>query len=328
MIVLFALISFIIQWYLIIFPESYTTELIISFVPYIILTMTILSVVLVWMIFFVHLRSQKILITILALISLWLCAYRGQRAAQIYHRWQPTSHSQNTLSILYSNIYYQNTNLSWIIDTIESHDPDVVLLVEYAKMHDTTLTPILRSSYPYTTRYIGSKWYDGDIIFSRYPFQKIPHDDTPGSFSHISLDKDGTIIDLALVHTSAPVSTDFFMMRNTQLAELIDILHTHYNYTTPPHPLMMIGDFNISPWSIYYQSLNTELQQLWLTNESTTISTTQYLQTTIPLTRCHDQLPFICSHIDHVWSTHPTHLQQIHITGSDHYGFVGEIMIP
>jgi hypothetical protein len=53
------------------------------------------------------------------------------------------------------------------------------MLVEYAKMHDETLTPILKKDYPYVSRYAGTKTYDGDILFSKYPFKTIEHKTHP-----------------------------------------------------------------------------------------------------------------------------------------------------
>jgi endonuclease/exonuclease/phosphatase (EEP) superfamily protein YafD len=58
---------------------------------------------------------------------------------------------------LYANIYYKNKDFSGLISTITQHQPDIVLLVEYAKIHDEVLAPLLKAEYPYVSRYVGGK---------------------------------------------------------------------------------------------------------------------------------------------------------------------------
>jgi endonuclease/exonuclease/phosphatase (EEP) superfamily protein YafD len=58
---------------------------------------------------------------------------------------------------LYANIYYKNKDFSGLVSTIENYQPDIVLLVEYAKIHDEVLTPLLKEKYPYVSRYVGGK---------------------------------------------------------------------------------------------------------------------------------------------------------------------------
>jgi hypothetical protein len=40
---------------------------------------------------------------------------------------------------------------------IQEQQPDIVLLVEYAKIHDEVLAPLLKVKYPYVSRYVGGK---------------------------------------------------------------------------------------------------------------------------------------------------------------------------
>lgn len=131
------------------------------------------------------------------------------------------------------------------------------MLVEYSKEHDETITPHLKKEYPYVSRYIGNKGYDGDIIFSKYPLSTIKHTTIPGSFSHIQITYQTKNLDIALLHTSAPVSKHFFNMRTKQLNELKEILTTYYT-TNSSNNLILAGDFNITPWSSYYK---TQLSQ-------------------------------------------------------------------
>jgi endonuclease/exonuclease/phosphatase (EEP) superfamily protein YafD len=68
------------------------------------------------------------------------------------------------------------------------------------------------------------------------------------SFSHVTIKKEKKEFDIALVHTSAPVSPSFFNMREKQMDKLSEILQNYYTTTTQKN-IMVIGDFNVAPWS-------------------------------------------------------------------------------
>jgi endonuclease/exonuclease/phosphatase family metal-dependent hydrolase len=203
------------------------------------------------------------------------------------------------------------------------------MFVEYAKIHDDALSDILDKEYPYKNRYVGGKHFDGDIILSRYPIKKIEHQVLPWSrsFTHVRLKKENVPLDIALIHTSAPVSSELFDQRNQQMDKLIEILWEYYtgNNNISDRNIIVLGDFNISPRSPYYTTFNTHAKNIWLYNISTNIHNTLYNEI-FPYTRCHSDLPIICSHIDHIRSNNTgLSLQHIQIPWSDHDGFIGSI---
>ena len=185
------------------------------------------------------------------------------------------------------------------------------MLVEYSKYHDENLTKIIKKDYPYISRYVGSKGYDGDIIFSKYPLKKIDHTKNPGSFSHISITYKDKNIDLALMHTSAPVSKKFFTMRNNQLQDLSNILSLYYA-DKPERNIILAGDFNLTPRSVYYKPFEDSLQKLGLYDITLDRKSTLY-DRPIPYTRCLEQGQFLCAHIDHIWTTNTMNLKLIRI---------------
>lgn len=305
---------------------SYPYELIISFLPYIISIDSLIGIL-----FLVKFIGQRRWITFLLLIfyagvsiyyiNQYIDTYLNNKQENtIIQQWT----GQN-INFFYSNIYYKNKDFSWLIESIQSHQPDIVLLVEYAKIHDETLTPLLKEQYPYKSRYIGQKWYDGDIIFSKYPLKTIKHTVYPGSFSHISIEYRDQEYDFALIHTSAPVSEYFFNMRNKQLDELSELLQEHYTIEKRDHPIFLLWDFNITPRSSYYTSFASEMNKIGLDDITTNKSITTY-DSLFPYSRCHESLSIACSHIDHVRSnTKSVSLQKITIPWSDHFGFIGTI---
>lgn len=113
------------------------------------------------------------------------------------------------------------------------------------------------------------------------------------------------------MHTSAPVSRKFLTMRNKQLTDLISIVRNHYD-SNPVNNLLIVGDFNITPRSHYYQFFQSSLHKMGLYNITSDIQATSY-DRPLPYTWCMQQLPILCAHIDHLWSTNPMELKLVKI---------------
>ena len=57
-----------------------------------------------------------------------------------------------------------------------------------------------------------------------------------------------------LIHTSSPVSDFDYQKRNQQLITIKkDYYQKHEDYREKDAKIVMIGDFNISPWSVFYK---------------------------------------------------------------------------
>ena len=236
-----------------------------------------------------------------------------------------STNSNTTLKIFYANIYYQNSHTATLLEQIQSYNPDIVMLVEYANLQDQAIGEALQEEYPYTSRLLGVKWYDGDVIFARTPLETIQHDNTSLLFSHVKTRHNSRDIDIMLAHTSAPISQRLFKLRNQQLDELH---HTIHSYISDNHPsnMLVAWDFNITPFSSYYQWFEGSLASLGMRNITRDLASTQY-DSTIPYTWCLQNLRIICAHIDHLRFNQQAKLERIPIVGSDHYGFVGTLRI-
>lgn len=318
------LLWIIIQGYAIWWLWFFEQELIISFLPYIVGC----NIVIIALLIIVRIYYTKRRFVIMGVLYILFTLFGIHTIQQtFFHHTQTITESETSLSFFYSNIYYQNIHTENILHTITERNPDIIMLVEYAKYHDEILTPQLKELYPYVSRYIGSKWYDGDIIFSKYPLKKITHPTIPGAFSHISILYKNKQLDIALLHTSAPISRHFFDMRTKQLDELKEILVEYYT-TYSSDNIILAGDFNITPWSPYYTTqLMKPLQSIGLSNITNNTSLTQYKRY-LPYTRCLRQFPLACAQIDHIWGNHwNIKLEQIIVPGSDHTGFYGTIYL-
>jgi endonuclease/exonuclease/phosphatase family metal-dependent hydrolase len=117
-------------------------------------------------------------------------------------------------------------------------------------------------------------------------------------------------------------------MRNEQLKSLSTLMQDYYWYwknISPDKERILIGDFNITPRSSYYRSFDTVMNEIGLRDISNDRRKTLY-KDTIPHTRCHEEISWMCSHIDHIWSDSETlTLTKIVIPWSDHDGFIGKL---
>lgn len=229
------------------------------------------------------------------------------------------------LKIFYANIYHQNPYTQQLLEQIQQENPDIVMLVEYAQLQDNAISSLLQEEYPYVSRLLGVRGYDGDVIFSRSPLETISHDNTSLLFSHIKTRHQSRDVDIILAHTSAPVSQPLFSLRNTQLNELKDILQEYISNELPSN-IILAGDLNITPFSSYYQGFENSLLSSGLKNLTRDLSSTSYT-TRIPYTRCLHNFSMICAHIDHIWSNRGGNLRILEVVWSDHHGFVGTIKL-
>jgi endonuclease/exonuclease/phosphatase (EEP) superfamily protein YafD len=104
------------------------------------------------------------------------------------------------------------------------------------------------------------------------------------------------------------------VMRNKQLDQFATVVQKLKTDGIGEH-MVIAWDFNVSPWSWYYQNLEKELAlSFWNISRSSWMITTWR----------HLPLSFIQTHIDHIWlwkKLHFSHLQQINIKNSDHRWF-------
>jgi endonuclease/exonuclease/phosphatase (EEP) superfamily protein YafD len=309
------------------YPYTYISELLFSFVPYALVINSIIGLISLYKTIQSSSIYKKIIRSIICICYIVPLGSQIQDYHDSYDNTNnPLIESQKSvwLSFFYANIYYQNKNLSWLIETIQRDDPDIILLVEYTREQNEVLSSSLRSTHPYVSRYIWKEWYDGDVIYSKYPLEKIKHTVYPGSFSHISITYDNKQVDFALIHTSTPVLPTFFHMRNKQLNDLSMLLWDYYKRSQIDKNIILLWDFNITPRSQYYRIFDTTMNSLWLYNLSTDTQSTYY-ESIVPYTRCHQYAKMFCAHIDHIWSNIPIQLKRVTAPWSDHYGFVGEI---
>ncbi len=232
---------------------------------------------------------------------------------------------KHTISFLYANIYYANNQYTWLLDLVRIHNPDVVMFVEYDSWHMQNVSPVLEKKYSYKNRYTGKNKYEWDIIYSRLPVTIFPTKIISGrSYNHICLyswsivSKSSCLVDVLLVHTTAPISSTHLRKRNNQLNRLVKDLSIIKKSYKPKTLSLVLGDMNISPWSTAYTVLQSGMNANAQVNVSTRISPWEG-------TWSFFSMPYLTSHIDHIWTNKPGRIKTIRpidVPWSDHDWFV------
>lgn len=163
---------------------------------------------------------------------------------------------ENDVSVYYANILYTNYDYLSLEQQIEESNADIVVLVEFSDEHAAAMKDFFQENYPYVNRNSRNSRLAGDVVFSKYPItnvlEKYPQEAGKWRYSYLKLTIEYPIY-LYVVHTSAPVSEYNFAMRNSQLDRLNQDFWIHEQDREDNAYLLMIGDFNISPWSAFYE---------------------------------------------------------------------------
>lgn len=247
------------------------------------------------------------------------------------------------IRILFSNLYEGNIHFDEIKYKIQEEKPDIVIFVEFSDQHKQGLQAFLDQHYPYMNTTTRSKIFVGSVVFSKFPITNLADDFEQGSwrYGYFKIEKEGQPYYFYEIHTASPVSKTFFERRNQQLQQLkSDFLSLHQSSREKNAKIIMVGDFNVSPRSIYYKTfakdLNGELKNAtrgfpllftWSLSEMLKVHQDfnflpQRMRTTV------SKLPILWSHIDQLFispSIKIQNLKSIQIPGSDHRGFVFDV---
>jgi endonuclease/exonuclease/phosphatase (EEP) superfamily protein YafD len=189
------------------------------------------------------LKSKAILITSFLIL--------GLNAIEILPWWLPhpqqVVHRSAQLRILSFNVHEKNTAYAAVIDLVRQDQPNVALFIEV----DTTsvwcqkLQAGLQQTLPYSFCSSGA----GLALFSDRPFQKVAVIDLEGFGQHLLADVtvDQQVLRFIGTHPFVPIAPATFQQRNLQLAALAKYIGQQ------PTPVIIAGDFNLSPWSPYYR---------------------------------------------------------------------------
>jgi endonuclease/exonuclease/phosphatase family metal-dependent hydrolase len=165
--------------------------------------------------------------------------------------------NQEGLKVYYANILYTNDDYETLKKQIEDNGYDMVILVEFSDEHEEALKDFFKENFPYVNRNSWSTKLAGDVVFSKYPItnvlEKYPQETGRRRYSYLSVQRGEEEMYFYVVHTSAPVSQHNFEMRNEQLKKLNEDFLVQAKDRPEDAPVILVGDFNLSPWSAFYK---------------------------------------------------------------------------
>jgi endonuclease/exonuclease/phosphatase (EEP) superfamily protein YafD len=139
---------------------------------------------------------------------------------------------------------------------LTTQQPDILVFQE-ATVELINALDALRSIYPYQFINTQADAF-GSAVFSKFPFVSAQRIAIPQSRNHYSImefltPQHAIPLTLLELHTIPPVSVTAFRQRNHELGTLAKVA-SHVR----GHPVLLVGDFNITPYSTFYKALEAE----------------------------------------------------------------------
>lgn len=325
------------------FPQYYINELLISFLPYI--GIILFFLVIITVIIFIRSYSKKSLfkkrlIWSIVILSIFTAFFTNYQRLSFY---QARDYSSQTdfdktkeeigLSFYFANILKSNDDYEEIKKTITDLNPDVALFVEYSQEHDDNISDFMSQNYKYINRIPWTQEIVWNVIFSKYPLEDFAPKvfQWPRRYGYVAISHESKTYYFYLVHTSAPVNYEYYVMRNNQMDLFAENFIEQDISRLPDDRVVVVGDFNVTPRSPTFKTfeniITTASSQMSHTWRFTSLRFSRWLnkrwETDYPYLKS-----FIRSHIDHLWISKTTtlyNIQKVPINWSDHDGIFARI---
>ncbi|MDF7818474.1 hypothetical protein P1X15_12745 [Runella sp. MFBS21] len=150
--------------------------------------------------------------------------------------------------IYHANILYKNKDYALITNRILSNKPLFISINEATPTFIRHLDSTLGKQYPYGFDVLA-KANTRVVIRSQVPVVL----DTVVAFStkgmmRLTTQVRGKPLTIIACHAYNPLWKEDFLIRNQQLKQMAEIIKREKN------PTMIIGDLNVTPWSVFYES--------------------------------------------------------------------------
>lgn len=319
---------------LLVFRSSYRGELAISFLPYWAVLFLIGLIIALWRLFVrLYTKDRKVwFFTAYAhffVLGFWtIFLLLSQDFWSFYRGYQLEDQLSHPITILYSNIYKDNHNYEDIISHIEQEKADILLFVEFETHHRQQLTPLLRTHYPYIL-----KGGNSSLVASKYPLEQLETwlEEERWNYQYFRMQTDQDSYLFYLIHTSSPTKPSYFLNRNAQLMRIANDFqqqHWYLNQTSAPkqEKIIMLGDFNVSPWSKFYKAFEQKLDgKLINSTRAFPMFMSWDLAKLLDIADIATLPSLLKSHIDHSFVSpwlKVSQLRPVQFSGSDHTGLV------
>jgi len=158
----------------------------------------------------------------------------------------------STLRAVLLNVNTRLGDAAKVSEFIRETNPDIIVLEETNSKWLSDLA-WLRTSYPHSLAEPRDDNF-GIAIFSRLPFveSRVINILGPGLPSILAVVKtEKGDLHILATHPLPPVSSEYSMWRNEQLAQLP-------KYVNATQPTLLLGDLNLTPWSYHFRKLLQE----------------------------------------------------------------------
>ena len=147
--------------------------------------------------------------------------------------------------LLSFNVWFRNPDMSQLAAYIEESRPDAIVLLELTPSQAETLVPLL-PSYPY---YHIEPSRMGAAVFTKWPVlaaESLPLAKDGAIAARVRIDWRGSPVTVLGVHLNWPLGPRNSEFRNEELAAVVAFSKAQ------TEPLIVAGDFNLTPWSEYF----------------------------------------------------------------------------
>lgn len=154
---------------------------------------------------------------------------------------------EDSISILESNVFMDNTNYQLLLDQVAKENPDIVITLETGTKWSAALS-VLDQDYPHSSKVPFDNTY-GMMLFSKLPLidtsvnylveEEVPSIETTVKLPH------GTMVKLHVIHPKPPSPSENYMSTERD-AELIIV---GKKAKAEKMPVIVAGDLNDVAWS-------------------------------------------------------------------------------
>lgn len=310
--------------------DSFIAEVIVSLLPYYAILALFGAIFAGFDLYFLRYRRGDKLakFTILAiLLSVVSFAFFGARVGQYYYSPGSIITSENTnggfeLRVAFFNKLYLNRSYNEINAYLVQLQPDIIGFAEYQDIDTAPLTSLKSYEYQVKSSFSRSNGVNsGVVVFSRFPLRDLTSGNYP--LPHVNVIAElpnGAHFELIALHTAAPTQQFAFDYRRLQLEFLQRYISSMSEART--RNLVVMGDFNLTPWSPSYGRLAGSLAAKDLANSA--------IGTGFQTTWSSNSLKLLRAHIDHMFigsSIIKTNFEVGPSLGSDHQLIYADLKI-
>lgn len=154
-----------------------------------------------------------------------------------------------TLKVLSLNIWFRRDDPLRLVSYLEASGADIIVLQEISREEAQQLGAALKS-YPHA--FIDGAAASDSVLFSKWPIRhasavELASDAVSALLAGIEWH--GRRIDVVAAHLHWPLGARTATRRDAELAGLAELARTNSN------PLIVLGDFNVTPWSPHFTQL-------------------------------------------------------------------------